>query len=93
MDNYGPIMSTPYRPDGSVVAKALCYKPEGRGFDTSSGDFLNLPNPSSRTRPCGLTKPLTEMSTRNIKIIMFLGSKAQWVRKADRLTTICELIV
>jgi hypothetical protein len=29
-----------------VVVKALCYKPEGRGFDTRWGDFLNLPNPS-----------------------------------------------
>jgi hypothetical protein len=31
---------------GSVVVKALCYKPEGRGFDTRWGEFLNLPNPS-----------------------------------------------
>jgi hypothetical protein len=39
---------------GSVMVKALCYKPEGRGFDTRWGEFLNLPNPSSRTRPWGL---------------------------------------
>jgi hypothetical protein len=38
----------------SVVVKVLCYKPEGRGFDTRWGDFLNLPNPSCRTRPWGL---------------------------------------
>jgi hypothetical protein len=44
---------------GSVVVKVLCYKPEGCGFDTRLGDFLNLP------------KPLTEMSTRNIKILIF----------------------
>jgi hypothetical protein len=37
------------------------------------------------------TQPLTEMSTRNIK--MFLGSKVQPVRWADNLTAICELIV
>jgi hypothetical protein len=36
------------------VVKALCYKPEGRGFDTRWGEFLNLPNPSGRTRPWGL---------------------------------------
>jgi hypothetical protein len=36
--------------------------------------FINLPNPSGRTRPWGLLSLLTEMSTRNIK--MFLGSKA-----------------
>jgi hypothetical protein len=36
----------------SVVVKALCYKPKGRGFDTRGGDFfLNLPNPSGRARP------------------------------------------
>jgi hypothetical protein len=51
---------------------------EGRGFDTQWGDF---------------TQPLTEMSTRNIKIIMFLGSKVRRVRKADNLTAICEPIV
>jgi hypothetical protein len=39
---------------GSVVVKALCYKPEGRGFDSRWGEFLNLPNPSGRTRPWGL---------------------------------------
>jgi hypothetical protein len=39
---------------GSVVVKALCYKPEGRGFDTRLGEFLNLPNLSGRTRPWGL---------------------------------------
>jgi hypothetical protein len=36
---------------GSVVVKALCYKPEGRGFDSRLGEFLNLPNLSGRTRP------------------------------------------
>jgi hypothetical protein len=39
---------------GSVLVKALCYKPEGRGFDTQGAEFLNLPNPSGRTRPWGL---------------------------------------
>jgi hypothetical protein len=39
---------------GSVVVKALCYKPEGRRFDSRWGEFLNLPNPSGRTRPWGL---------------------------------------
>jgi hypothetical protein len=33
---------------------------------------------------------LTEMSIRNIKIIMFLGSKVRRVRRADNLTAICE---
>jgi hypothetical protein len=39
---------------GSVVVKALSYKPEGRGFDSRLGKFLNLPNLSGRTRPWDL---------------------------------------
>jgi hypothetical protein len=38
---------------GSVVVKELCYKPEGRGFGTRSGEIFNLPNLSCRTRPWG----------------------------------------
>jgi hypothetical protein len=38
---------------GSVVVKALCYKPEGRGSETRWGEFLNLPNLSGRIRPWG----------------------------------------
>jgi hypothetical protein len=49
--------------------------------------FLNLPNPSGRTRPLGFTHPLTEMSIRNI---MFLGSKVRRVSRDDNLTAICE---
>jgi hypothetical protein len=37
----------------SVVVKAQYYKPEGREFDSRWGEFLNLPNPSGRTRPWG----------------------------------------
>jgi hypothetical protein len=39
---------------GSVVDKALGYKPEDRGFETHRGGILNLPNLSGRTRPWGL---------------------------------------
>jgi hypothetical protein len=69
------------------VVKALGYKPEDRGFETRRGEILNLPNPSGRTRP------LPEMSTRNIKKIMFLGSKARPVRWADNFTAIYEQTV
>jgi hypothetical protein len=55
--------------------------------------FLNLPNPSDRTRPWGFSQPLTEISTRYRKTIMFLGSKVRRVRRADNLTAICEPIV
>jgi hypothetical protein len=37
----------------SVVVNALCYKPEGRGFDTRWGEILYLPNLSGRTMPWG----------------------------------------
>jgi hypothetical protein len=36
---------------GSVVDKTLRYKPEGRGFENRWDKFLNLPKPSSRSRP------------------------------------------
>jgi hypothetical protein len=49
-------------------------------------------NLTSRTRPWWFTQPLTEMSTRNIKI-MFLGSRARPVHKADKLIAICKPIV
>jgi hypothetical protein len=39
------------------------------------------------------TQPLTEMSTRNINLIMFIGSKVRRVRKTDNLTAIYEPIV
>jgi hypothetical protein len=35
----------------------------------------------------------TKMNTRNIKIIMFVGSKVRRVRRVDNLTAICEPIV
>jgi hypothetical protein len=43
-------------------------------------DFLNLPNPSSRTMALGSTQPLTEMNTRN-----FPGGKKRPARRAENL--------
>jgi hypothetical protein len=70
------------------VVKALGYKPEGRGFETRRGEILNLPNPFGRTKPSGLLRLLTEISTGNKKI-MFLESKVRPVRGADNLTADC----
>jgi hypothetical protein len=78
---------------GSVVVKAVCYKPEGPEFDSRWGEFLNLPNLFRSHQAPGFTQPQTEKSTRNIKIIMFLGSKVWLMRKADNLTAIYEPIV
>jgi hypothetical protein len=41
----------------------------------------------------GFAQPLTEMSTGNIKIIMFQRSKVRRVRRADNLTAICKPVV
>jgi hypothetical protein len=43
-----------YEARGSLVVKALDYKPERRGFETRWREILNLPNPCGRTRPWGL---------------------------------------
>jgi hypothetical protein len=48
-------------------------------------DFFNLPNPSSRTMALWSTKPLTEMSTRNLP-----GGKKRPALRADNLATISE---
>jgi hypothetical protein len=55
----------------------------------SSLNFLNLPNPSSHTMSLGSTRPLTEMSTRNL-----LAGKGRPNCKADdNFNTSCEPIV
>jgi hypothetical protein len=38
----------------SSSSSSSSYKHQGRGFDSRWGEFLNLPNPSGRTRPWGL---------------------------------------
>jgi hypothetical protein len=74
----------------SVVVKALCSKPEGRRFETRWGEwifsiYLILP---AALGPGVHSASLTEISTRSRKI-MYLGSKAWPVRRADNLTAIC----
>ena len=48
---------------GSTVVKVLCYKSEGRWFDSR---WCHWHNPSDRTMALGSTQPLTEMGTRSI---------------------------
>jgi hypothetical protein len=75
----------------SSAFTALCAHSTSRSSSSSSSNWVKfLPNPYGRTRPWGLLSLLTEMSTRNIKIIMFLGSKVRGggVRRAYNLTTI-----
>jgi hypothetical protein len=47
-------------------------------------EFLNLPNPSSRTMALGSTQPLTEINTRNVP-----GGKKRPARRADNLAASC----
>jgi hypothetical protein len=54
--------------------------------------FFSAPNPSNLTMVPEFTQLLTEMSTRSRKV-MFWGSRARPVHKADNLNTIYEPIV
>jgi hypothetical protein len=70
-----------FRARGSIVLEALCYNQEGRRFQSLWGAlivsiYLILPTALG----AGFHQPLTEMSTR----IMFLGSRARPVSKADK---------
>ena len=53
---------------GGTVVKVLCYKSEGRWFDSSwcHWNFSLTQNPSDRTMVLGSTQPLAKMSTRSI---------------------------
>jgi hypothetical protein len=58
------------------------------GSNPDEMDFLNAPNPSSRTMTLESTQPVTEMSTRNLP-----GGKGRPAHKTDNLTAICEPMV
>jgi hypothetical protein len=48
------------------LVEALCYKPEGCGFDSRECHWnFSFTYPSGCIMAMGLTQPLTEMSTRN----------------------------
>jgi hypothetical protein len=49
------------------------------------GDFFNLPNSSSPTMPLGSTRPLTEMSTRNLS-----GGKKRPAHRTENLVALYE---
>jgi hypothetical protein len=66
---------------GSVVVKVLCYKPEGRGFETRWGEWFLSIYP---ILPVALGPGVYSASNRNEyqkhkKKIMFLGSTAAGV--------------
>jgi hypothetical protein len=73
----------------------LCYKLEGQRFETLRDEllffliFIILPAALGPE----VYSALTGMSTRNIKIIMFLGSEVWRVRKVGNLNAISHPIV
>jgi hypothetical protein len=73
----------------TVVVEALCYKPDGRGFEARAGEWIfsiYLLFPAA----------LGSASNRNEyqkQKIMFLGSRERPVSKADNLTAISETTV
>jgi hypothetical protein len=94
------LLPIPHAPFSSSTArdKACCLKDRTRRFGGVyrayhvyhvNDFFFNLPNPSSPTKALGYTQPLTEMSTKRRKI-MFLGSRARPVLRADNLATFYE---
>jgi hypothetical protein len=54
-------------------------------FNLHSSKFHTMNN-HRQAKELGFPQPLTDMSTRNRKIIMFLGNKVRRVLKADNLT-------
>jgi hypothetical protein len=78
---------------GSLVVKALGYKPEGRGFETRWDEILSLPNPSARSGPGVHSACNRNEYRKHYKEITFLWSKVRQVRGADNLTAIYEPIV
>jgi hypothetical protein len=78
---------------GSVVVKALCFKPEGIRFETRLRECIFL---MYLIFPAALGLGVYSASNINQyqkQQIMFLGSKARLVRRTDKVTAICEPIV
>jgi hypothetical protein len=74
-----------------VVVETLCYKPEGGGFKTRCGECISS---IYLILPAALGSGVYSASNINIRSrkIIFLGSRVRRVRKADKLTAICEPI-
>jgi hypothetical protein len=75
---------------GSVVGWGTMQQARRQRFRFSNRSLgiFNLPNPSSRNVALGSTRPLIDMSTRNLS-----GGKERAARKADNLTAIGEPII
>jgi hypothetical protein len=81
---------------GHAVAKlveVLCYKPEGRGFESAKGNRIvfSLPNPSNHTM--AESTMVGSASKRNEYLKNVSGNRALPARKDDNFIAICEPIV
>jgi hypothetical protein len=85
-----PVKFDLLRSNSPVLGAWLFFQgKDSKEFRTPTG-YLTQPNPSGLTRPLGFTHPLTEMSTRNIKITIFLGSKVR--QSMSRLSRQCGIL-
>jgi hypothetical protein len=76
----------------SEMVEALCYKPEGRGFETRWSEFFSI----YLILAAALDLSVYSASNTNYyqkKKITFLGSRTRPVRRGDSLATICKPIV
>jgi hypothetical protein len=78
VDSYSGGFGFEYRSENRILAVLLSYSRR------------RLEYLAAALRALGSTQPLTEMSTGNIKKLMFLGTKVRLVRGADNLTAIYE---
>jgi hypothetical protein len=72
-----------------ILVNALCYKLKGHGFETQWGDIFSIYLILLAALGPG-AHSVSEMSIRNRKITMFLGSKVRPVCRVDNLVAICE---
>jgi hypothetical protein len=77
----------------NVVIKTLCYKPEGRGFETRWGEW-SFPNYLILPTAVGpLVYPIFNRNEYHKQKIMFLGSRVRPVQRSDNPAVICEPFV
>jgi hypothetical protein len=72
-----------------LLIEALGYKPEGRGFDSWSGNFLQF----TKSFQLHYDPGVSSASSRTEYQKIFLGSKVWPAPNADNLTAICHQIV
>jgi hypothetical protein len=79
---------------GSVVVEALWYNPEGRGFETRSGNLISCIN---QILPAAIRPGVYSVYDRNTYQIQktclwCVVSRARSARKSDNFTAVCEPI-